>query len=175
MLTPTSVRPFAFILCCLFLSASLHAQTIADSKSLPRASLDERFPAEEMAKTEEAAKKPREVLTDTKFAKGFVLTGATHAAPTRVETFGQKGVTPEWRMPQWQHQSGVSVRCSPAYPDICRQPLRVVRSRPSGLPYTPFRDTDAPDWTRSDKSKSKVPIRRETGQCSYPFHERRIQ
>jgi len=50
---------------------------------------------------EETAKKSREVLTDTKFAKGFVLTGATHAAPKRVETFGQKDVTPEWRMPQW--------------------------------------------------------------------------
>jgi hypothetical protein len=50
---------------------------------------------------EETAKKTREVLTDTKFAKGFALTGATHAAPMRVETFGQKDVTPEWRMPQW--------------------------------------------------------------------------
>ena len=39
------MRSFTFILCCLFLLASLHAQTIADSKSLPRSSLDERFPA----------------------------------------------------------------------------------------------------------------------------------
>ena len=34
-----------FIMCCLFLSVSLHAQTSVDSKNLPRATLDERFPA----------------------------------------------------------------------------------------------------------------------------------
>ena len=39
------MRSLAFTLCFLFLSVSLYAQTIADSKSLPRASLDERFPA----------------------------------------------------------------------------------------------------------------------------------
>jgi len=50
---------------------------------------------------DEAAKKKWEALTDTKFSTGFVLTGATHHAPTRVETFGQKNVTPAWRMPQW--------------------------------------------------------------------------
>ena len=50
---------------------------------------------------DDAAKIPREVLTDAKFAQGFVLTGATHGAPQRVETFGQKDVTPVWRMPQW--------------------------------------------------------------------------
>ncbi|MCL2118373.1 MAG: hypothetical protein FWH27_08115 [Planctomycetaceae bacterium] len=50
---------------------------------------------------EEAAGNSREVLTDATFAQGFVLTGATHGAPQRVETFGQKDVTPVWRMPQW--------------------------------------------------------------------------
>lgn len=50
---------------------------------------------------EEATERSREVLTDTKFAKGFVLTGATHGAPARAETFGQKNITPAWRMPQW--------------------------------------------------------------------------
>jgi len=50
---------------------------------------------------EEVTEKSREVLTDTTFAKGFVLTGATHGAPVRVETFGQKNVAPAWRMPQW--------------------------------------------------------------------------
>lgn len=50
---------------------------------------------------EETAEKSREVLTDAKFSQGFVLTGATHAAPERVETFGRKDVTPAWRMPQW--------------------------------------------------------------------------
>ena len=39
------MRPLAFILCCLCWSASLQAQTTADSKSLPRATLEERFPA----------------------------------------------------------------------------------------------------------------------------------
>jgi CubicO group peptidase (beta-lactamase class C family) len=39
------MRSLAFTLCYLFLSVSLYAQTIADSKSLPRASLDEWFPA----------------------------------------------------------------------------------------------------------------------------------
>ena len=42
-----------------------------------------------------------EVLADTKFANGFTLTGPTHDAPKRLETFGQKDVTPAWRMPQW--------------------------------------------------------------------------
>jgi hypothetical protein len=50
---------------------------------------------------DEATKKRWEALTDTKFSKGFVLTGATHDAPIRTETFGQKNVTPDWRMPQW--------------------------------------------------------------------------
>ena len=48
-----------------------------------------------------AAEKSREVLADLKFAQGFELTGATHAAPKRIETFGQKDVTPVWRIPQW--------------------------------------------------------------------------
>jgi len=55
---------------------------------------------------DDAAEKSREVLTDVKFAQGFVLTGATHDAPLRVETFGQKDVTPAWRMPQW-HSRGL--------------------------------------------------------------------
>ena len=42
-----------------------------------------------------------EALTDTTFAKGFVLTGPRHASPLRVETFGQYDTTPQWRMPQW--------------------------------------------------------------------------
>ena len=50
---------------------------------------------------DDTAEKSREVLTDVKFEKGFVLTGATHGAPQRVETFGQMDVTPVWRMPQW--------------------------------------------------------------------------
>ena len=45
--------------------------------------------------------KSREVLSDPAFAQGFVLTGATHSATQRVETFGQKEVTPLWRIPQW--------------------------------------------------------------------------
>ena len=48
-----------------------------------------------------AQDKSREVLTDLKFSQGFELTGATHQAPKRIETFGQKDVTPVWRMPQW--------------------------------------------------------------------------
>ena len=48
-----------------------------------------------------AAEKSREVLTDVKFAKGFELTGPLHQSPKRIETFGQKDVTPLWRMPQW--------------------------------------------------------------------------
>lgn len=50
---------------------------------------------------DEAAAKSREVLTDVTFSQGFVLTGATHSAPQRVETFGRKDVMPAWRMPQW--------------------------------------------------------------------------
>jgi len=50
---------------------------------------------------EEAAKRQREALTDPTFSKGFILTGPTHASPTRIETFGQKNVKPEWRLPQW--------------------------------------------------------------------------
>jgi len=50
---------------------------------------------------EDATEKSRDVLADMTFAQGFVLTGATHGAPQRVETFGQKDVTPVWRMPQW--------------------------------------------------------------------------
>ena len=50
---------------------------------------------------EEAAKNSWEALSDLKFSKGFVLTGPTHASPTRSETFGQKDVKPEWRLPQW--------------------------------------------------------------------------
>ena len=50
---------------------------------------------------DDAAEKSREVLADGKFAQGFVLTGATHDAPVRVETFGQVDGTPVWRMPQW--------------------------------------------------------------------------
>ena len=53
---------------------------------------------------DDAAEKSREVLADLKFEQGFVLTGATHAAPLRVETFGQQDVTPVWRMPQWHSQ-----------------------------------------------------------------------
>jgi len=48
-----------------------------------------------------AAEKSREVLSDTKFANGFVLTGPLHQSPKRVETFDQNDVTPAWRMPQW--------------------------------------------------------------------------
>ena len=48
-----------------------------------------------------AQDKSWEVLTDLKFSQGFELTGATHQASKRVETFGQKDVTPVWRMPQW--------------------------------------------------------------------------
>ncbi|MCL2306357.1 MAG: hypothetical protein FWC43_13515 [Planctomycetaceae bacterium] len=48
-----------------------------------------------------AAEKSREVLADVKFAQGFELTGATHGAPKRIETFGQQDVKPVWRMPQW--------------------------------------------------------------------------
>lgn len=50
---------------------------------------------------DDATEKTREVLTDVTFARGFVLTGPTHASPQRVETFGQQDVTPAWRMPQW--------------------------------------------------------------------------
>lgn len=50
---------------------------------------------------EDPSDKTREVLSDLKFAQGFILTGATHQAPVRIETFGQKDVTPLWRMPQW--------------------------------------------------------------------------
>jgi hypothetical protein len=50
---------------------------------------------------DDTAEKSREVLADVKFTQGFVLTGTTHDAPLRVETFGQKDVTPAWRMPQW--------------------------------------------------------------------------
>jgi len=39
------MRLLTITLCCLFLSVSLHAQTGADSKSLPRAALEGRFPA----------------------------------------------------------------------------------------------------------------------------------
>ena len=39
------MRPLTFALCCIFLSTALHAQTMTDSKSLPRATLDERFSA----------------------------------------------------------------------------------------------------------------------------------
>jgi len=52
-----------------------------------------------------AAEKSWEVLSDQKFAKGFVLTGPLHQSPQRAETFGQKEVTPTWRMPQW-HSKG---------------------------------------------------------------------
>ncbi|MCL2346975.1 MAG: hypothetical protein FWC50_01810, partial [Planctomycetaceae bacterium] len=50
--------------------------------------------------------KSREVLADVKFADGFELTGATHEAPKRVETFGQDSVTPAWRIAQW-HSKGL--------------------------------------------------------------------
>ena len=50
---------------------------------------------------EEAMEKSCEMLADVMFTQGFVLTGATHGAPQRVETFGQKDATPVWRMPQW--------------------------------------------------------------------------
>jgi len=50
---------------------------------------------------DDAAEKSREVLDDVKFERGFVLTGPLHESPQRVETFGQKDVTPVWRMPQW--------------------------------------------------------------------------
>jgi len=50
---------------------------------------------------EDTAEKTREVLTDVKYSQGFVLTGATHGAPFRVETVGQKDVKPVWRIPQW--------------------------------------------------------------------------
>ena len=49
----------------------------------------------------DAEENTRELLADVKFEQGFVLTGATHGAPQRVETFGQKDETPVWRMPQW--------------------------------------------------------------------------
>ncbi|MCL2711447.1 MAG: beta-lactamase family protein [Planctomycetaceae bacterium] len=39
------MRLLTLTLCCLFISVSLYAQPVADTKSLPRASLDERFPA----------------------------------------------------------------------------------------------------------------------------------
>ena len=54
----------------------------------------------------EEAKKPREVLADVKFADGFTLTGATHEAAQRVETFGQSGMTPTWKIAQW-HSKGL--------------------------------------------------------------------
>ncbi|MCL2622819.1 MAG: hypothetical protein FWD31_04045 [Planctomycetaceae bacterium] len=50
---------------------------------------------------EDVADKSREVLADLTFAQGFVLTGATHDAPQRVENFGQQDATPVWCMPQW--------------------------------------------------------------------------
>ncbi|MCL2348202.1 MAG: hypothetical protein FWC50_08060 [Planctomycetaceae bacterium] len=50
--------------------------------------------------------KSREVLADVKFADGFVLTGATHEAPKRIETFGQNDVTPAWQIAQW-HSRGL--------------------------------------------------------------------
>jgi len=53
-----------------------------------------------------AEEKSWEALPDVKFSKGFVLTGATHEAPKRVETFGQEDVTPVWRVAQW-HSKGL--------------------------------------------------------------------
>ena len=51
-----------------------------------------------------AEEKLREVLNDTTFSQGFILTGATHNAPRRIETFGQKDIKPAWIMPQWNSQ-----------------------------------------------------------------------
>lgn len=51
------------------------------------------------------SKKSREVLADTKFAKGFELTGPTHDAPKRIETFGKNETAPAWRIAQW-HSKG---------------------------------------------------------------------
>jgi len=53
-----------------------------------------------------AAEKSWEVLTDAKFTQGFELTGPLHESPKRIETFGQEGVKPAWRMPQW-HSKGL--------------------------------------------------------------------
>ena len=52
-----------------------------------------------------AEEKTGEVLPDVKFSQGFVLTGPTHEALQRTETFGQKDVKPVWRIPQW-HSKG---------------------------------------------------------------------
>jgi len=50
---------------------------------------------------DESVKKSWEALSDTKFSKGFVLSGPLHASPTRNATFGQKDEKPEWRIAQW--------------------------------------------------------------------------
>ena len=47
------------------------------------------------------AAEPIQVLADRAFANGFVLTGATHAAPRRTETFGRDNVQPDWIIAQW--------------------------------------------------------------------------
>lgn len=43
----------------------------------------------------------RQVLDDLLFLKGFELTGPTHQSPHRIETFGQSGAVPVWKVAQW--------------------------------------------------------------------------
>ena len=51
--------------------------------------------------TSAESEKSREVLTDLMFKQGFILTGETHDAPTRTETFGLSDIKPAWKIAQW--------------------------------------------------------------------------